>query len=560
MALTYRLGRAAMFPRPSLHTAAPMRLAFNTPRHQATTAALVRRYSEKASSQDTQANPSKTEPPKTEPPKTEPPKTEPPKTDANKAEEKPPAYVHHGSAINFAFGQKYQQKKPREGPVLDAKNWEDHADAKLEDFTELPYKLFGTNQHMDFNVEFKKELTQLLRSYRAPIMYAFAYGSGVFPQAKPSRTITDDEFKVLHPRPSHALKEVQASGPRSIDLIFGVSHTQHWHSLNMRQHPEHYSFLSKFGSGLVSTFQDRWGAGVYFNPYVTQSGMQIKYGVVSLDNLCTDLSSWNNLYLAGRLQKPVKILRDHPRVRLANQVNLISAVRTALLLLPPRFTERELYATIAGLSYLGDPRMALPTESPSKVNDIVDNNMLSFRRLYSPLLSTLPNVNFVTSDDKKGTFPTDSELDAPLEQDMDPIRRANMVRRLPKTFRSRLYFQYQKKLMVPKEEFQAMIDASRGENPESFERRATGGGFERRIVEDDPVQLRAFIRRVIKQTVNWPATAQSLKGIFTAGPARAIRYMLEKWSKYRKGRAKMQQKALEAAQAKTDGSEKKGSE
>ncbi|KAH6685916.1 mitochondrial import protein MMP37 [Plectosphaerella plurivora] len=548
MALTYRLGRAAMFPRPNLPMAASMRPVVNTSRHQSPTATLVRQLSDKAGDQNTQTKATNTH------------KDNATENTSDEAAEKPPPYTHHGSAINFAWGKKYQQKTQRDGPVLDAKNWEDHADAKLEDFTELPYKLFGTNQHMDFNVEFKKELTQLLRSYRAPIMYAFAYGSGVFPQAKPTRAITDDEFKVLHPRPSHALKEVQASGPRSIDLIFGVSHTQHWHSLNMRQHPEHYSFLSKFGSGLVSTFQDRWGAGVYFNPYVTQNGMQIKYGVVSLDNLCTDLASWNNLYLAGRLQKPVKILRDHPRVRLANQVNLISAVRTALLLLPPRFTERELYATIAGLSYLGDPRMALPTESPSKVNDIVDNNMLSFRRLYSPLLSTLPNVDFVTSDDKKGTFPSDHELDAPLEQDMNPIRRANMVRRLPKTFRSRLYFQYQKKLMVPKDEFQAMMDASRGEDPESFERRATGGGFERRIVEDDPAQLRAFIRRVIKQTVNWPATAQSLKGIFTAGPARAFRYMLEKWSKYRTGKAKMQQKALEAKQAKSTGEKKKEGE
>lgn len=461
--------------------------------------------------------------------------------------EKPPPYVHRGSAINFAWGAKQRRSSRREGPALDAENWEDHADAKIEEFDELPYQLFGTNQHMDFNIEFKKELTQLLRSYRAPIMYAFAYGSGVFPQSKATRAVSDEEFRTLHPKPSKALKEVQAAGPKSIDLIFGVTHTQHWHSLNMRQHPEHYSFLRHLGSGVVSTFQDRWGAGVYFNPYVTQNGMQIKYGVVSIDNLCTDLASWNNLYLAGRLQKPVKILRDHPRVRLANQVNLISAVRTALLLLPPRFTERELYSTIAGLSYLGDPRMALPTESPSKVTDIVENNMVSFRKLYSPLLNTLPNVDFVSSDDKKGGFAHDADANAALEQDMDPVRRSNMVRRLPKTFRSRLYFQYQKKLMVPRDEFQAMMAASRKEDPESFDKKTTGGGFERRIAQDDPAQLRDFIRRVIKQTVNWPATAQSLKGIFTAGPARAARYLVEKWQKYRKGKAKMLAAASQGA-------------
>jgi mitochondrial translocator assembly and maintenance protein 41 len=49
----------------------------------------------------------------------------------------------------------------------------------------------------------------------------------------------------------------------------------------------------------------------------------------------------------------VKILRDEPRVRLANQVNLFSALRTAMLLLPEEFTEFELYSTIASLSYMG---------------------------------------------------------------------------------------------------------------------------------------------------------------------------------------------------------------
>ena len=40
-------------------------------------------------------------------------------------------------------------------------------------------------------------------------------------------------------------------------------------------------------------------------------------------------------------------------MRLANQVNLVSALRAALLLLPEEFTEYDLYVTIAELSYLG---------------------------------------------------------------------------------------------------------------------------------------------------------------------------------------------------------------
>ena len=49
----------------------------------------------------------------------------------------------------------------------------------------------------------------------------------------------------------------------------------------------------------------------------------------------------------------IRIIRDDPRVKLANQVNLASALRVALLTLPERFEERDLYERIAGLSYGG---------------------------------------------------------------------------------------------------------------------------------------------------------------------------------------------------------------
>ena len=69
--------------------------------------------------------------------------------------------------------------------------------------------------------------------------------------------------------------------------------------------------------------------------------------------------------------KPVKILSDGSRVRPANQVNLISVTRIALLLLPPRFVEEDLYKTIIGISYLGDRCMSLEAENPNKVKNIV---------------------------------------------------------------------------------------------------------------------------------------------------------------------------------------------
>ncbi|KAH7324717.1 mitochondrial import protein MMP37 [Stachybotrys elegans] len=420
--------------------------------------------------------------------------------------------------------------------------WEDTVDFAIKSFDDLPHRLFGINQHMIINYELKEALRVMLRQFNAPIVYCFAYGSGVFPQESASRSVTEAEFRAVHPKPPEALVKAQKGNPKMIDFIFGVTHTQHWHSINIKQHRDHYSSAAALGSGFVSRVQN-WGAGVYYHPYVEVNGMLIKYGVTSIDNLVHDLSTWDNLYLAGRLHKPVKILRDHPRVRLANQHNLLSAVRTALLLLPPDFTESQLYSTISGLSYLGDPRMSLPTENLSKVDNIVQNNMVHFRRLYAPLIKALPNVAYTGPcrlDDSDWVL--DPKSDNKIQQDMDLVKRSNMVRRLPKEFRSRLYFHYQKKLAIPKEDFNKMMKEASEEETTTF-RRPQGGPFEKRIAADDPQALREAVRTVIKQTVSWPSTVMSLKGLVTGGVRKTIRYLGEKMDKYRKGKAQEKAKA-----------------
>ncbi|KAJ4421302.1 Mitochondrial translocator assembly and maintenance protein 41 [Gnomoniopsis sp. IMI 355080] len=409
-------------------------------------------------------------------------------------------------------------------------DWEANPNFNIQDFSELPHSNFGVNQHIIINAEFKEALRQIPWQFRAPVRYAFAYGSGVFPQSKADGQVASAaDIARVHPKAPPAVQKAQNGTPKMIDFIFGVTFTQHWHSLNLNQHRDHYSALGSLGSGAVSYVQDRMGAGVYFNTHVAVNGTLIKYGVVNIDTLCRDLTEWDTLYLAGRLHKPVKILRDDPRVRLANQMNLLSALRTALLLLPEKFTEMELYNTIAGISYLGDPRMTLPTENPQKVSNIVGNNFVNFYRLYDPLLQALPNVSFDTKAKGK-------EFNRTIRQDMDPVRRGNMVRRLPKAFRSKLYFQYQRKFEIPQVEFDAMMetDASSG----SSKQVSGSGGFEMRIANDDPAELRSHVRKIIKNTIGWPSTTQSLKGILTGGVKKSLGYVWEKVEKYRDGVAK----------------------
>ncbi|KAI9882108.1 MAG: hypothetical protein M1823_006148 [Watsoniomyces obsoletus] len=416
-------------------------------------------------------------------------------------------------------------------------DWDENPDLNISTFSQLPHSNFGVNQHMLINQELKEALRQILWQFRAPIRYAFAYGSGVFPQGVPGSSAQPS----IHPSPNPAIMAAQGGRGKMIDMIFGVSYTQHWHSLNLQQHRDHYSFLGSLGSGLVTRVQDDWGAGVYFNPYVTVNGTLIKYGVVNLDTLCKDLSEWPTLYLAGRLQKPVKILRDDPRVRLANQINLISALRTALLLLPATFTERQLYRAIAGISYQGDLRMSLRTENPHKIANIVSHQISNFRRLYSPLIVDLPNIRF--TDPRCGQadwYDSDTTDDVALTQDMDPVKRGNMVRRLPRAFREKVYFEFQRRYRIPQLEYDRMMEASEAHqnddvgSPSAHIKRRLGGPFEQRIAADEE-GLASLIPQVIKSTIAWPSTSQSIKGLVTAGPVKTVRYVREKAEKWREG-------------------------
>lgn len=424
--------------------------------------------------------------------------------------------------------------------TLNPYDWEDNPDLSISRFKDLPGENFGVNQHIVINEEFKEALRQILWKFRAPIRYAFAYGSGVFPQDGAPAAMSS-----LHPSPPEAITKVQGGGQKMIDFIFGVSYTQHWHSLNIHEHRDHYSSVASLGSYAVSRLQDSFGAGVYFNPYITINGTLIKYGVVNIDTLCRDLSEWDTLYLAGRLQKPVKILRDNPSVRLANQVNLISAVRTALLLLPPNFTEQDLYATIAGISYMGDPRMSIGGDDPRKVLNIVTNQLPNFRRLYAPLIENLPNISFNDVKCRNPDWFADPSINAKLAQDMDPVKRGNMVRRLPKAFREKLYFEYQRKWSIPRGDFDEMLARTKDEDPERIRRRE-GGPFDQRIAKDDDGGgLKEEVRQVIEKTIRWPAFTQSVKSVITAGVARSWRYAREKRAKNKAGRARDAQKAAE---------------
>ena len=159
----------------------------------------------------------------------------------------------------------------------------------------------------------------------------------------------------------------------------------------------------------------------------------IKYGVTTVDNLCSDLLHWDTLYLAGRMHKPIRIIKDDARVRLTQQVNLVSAVRAALLTLPEEFSETELFERIAGISYHGDPRMLLPAENRGKVGNIVRMQAPQFKELYHRLVVGLPGVHWPIRESR-------------IEQDGSAKARAALLRKLPKGLLERVKRSYAMRL------------------------------------------------------------------------------------------------------------------
>eukprot|EP01125_Pyxidicula_operculata_P002067 TRINITY_DN12020_c0_g1_i1.p1 TRINITY_DN12020_c0_g1~~TRINITY_DN12020_c0_g1_i1.p1 ORF type:complete len:327 (+),score=32.58 TRINITY_DN12020_c0_g1_i1:40-1020(+) len=184
-----------------------------------------------------------------------------------------------------------------------------------------------------------------------------------------------------------------------------------WHNQNRDKNPHHYSSIcSAFGSGFIDFLQSI-PPGLYFHPYITIQevpDISFKYGVMSLNTMLEDLQSWNTMYIAGRLQKPVcqiypmlenEVSPHVHRINTALSTNYTSAVAVACILLHPSFTIKELFLKITELSYLGDVRMKF-AENPEKVQNIVNygTNLNSFYVLYKPTLDFFTLKNLLSID------------------------------------------------------------------------------------------------------------------------------------------------------------------
>lgn len=284
-----------------------------------------------------------------------------------------------------------------------------------------------------------------------------------------------------------------------VDLILAVDDPLKWHQENYARNNQHYSFLQYLPNNTenITKIQERFGAKIYFNTYVRLGNLSVKYGVIRTEHLINDLRTWSELYVAGRLHKPVEFIvnsyEKNETLRSALRFNKESALRAALLQLPETFDLKKLYIKITGLSYHGDPRMIFG-ENISKIEDIVSSQFDRFSQLYLPILKM--NHNFRESVHW-------NETKQVLTQDVSQKNVFKNLKLLPIEIRKK-------------------ICRHHGNEAKTLEADIVLESASRSINCDE------IVARAIASTVRRSSLSQSLKGLLTAGFFKSLKYSQKK--------------------------------
>ncbi|KAM7263427.1 hypothetical protein ACFE04_001110 [Oxalis oulophora] len=289
---------------------------------------------------------------------------------------------------------------------------------------------------------------------------------------------------------------------KMIDFILGVENPELWHSQNLKKNVDHYSSCMKLlgGGRLITQVADKIGVGIHFNPFVEWNDKRYKYGVVRMDNLVRDILNWERLYISGRLQKPVHILVDNLDIENVNSVNLRAAMSGALLLLPSKFTEEDLYAKICSLSYEGDVRM-LFAEDRNKVKKIVQGQFDLFQSRYKPFLEeyqTKDLLRSLSSENHKANMSQDCGLSATC----------SLVSFLP-----------------------AMIRSDMGMKLGEKKSLSESGKVIKEVMIGSREEAAKSMQRVLKRRVKISSVRQAVSGVVAAGGVNAVKYLATKVQK-----------------------------
>ncbi|CAN1171535.1 Phosphatidate cytidylyltransferase, mitochondrial [Linum perenne] len=320
-----------------------------------------------------------------------------------------------------------------------------------------------------------------------------------------------------------------------IDYIIGVADPLKWHSENLKLNRDHYaSWMVHLGGAklLVPRTKKRFGhftrslklqmtlalvctsipmllgttrysytsEFIYYSTSFALQLSMVKYGVVRMHDLVQDILNWQRFYTSGRLQKPVHVLVDNLDVEKLNAFNLRAAIAAALLILPSKFTEEDLYSKICSLSYMGDLRM-LFAEDKNKVKKIVQGQFRLFQSMYKPFIEEYEAKEIIRV----------SSLGGPqtcLSQDCCLPAARSLVWSLPPLVRKKMGTQLGEKKIL-----------------------GDSGRVIQEVMFSSREEAARSMQKVLRRTVMVSSLRQAVSGVLAAGGMNAGRYLANKMRK-----------------------------
>ena len=98
---------------------------------------------------------------------------------------------------------------------------------------------------------------------------------------------------------------------RQIDLILTVNDIYEFHKLNFKKYPNIYSNI---GIKLIKHVNSI-GTDINYVSNIDYKNNTYKIGVINKNDLSKDLITWDNMYMAGRCQKPISTLKIRDKVK-----------------------------------------------------------------------------------------------------------------------------------------------------------------------------------------------------------------------------------------------------
>jgi len=231
-------------------------------------------------------------------------------------------------------------------------------------------------------MDIKNEILAFMKT-RPDVVGIIGYGSGVNPQ------------------------KGQENRKPQIDLIVIVDNLKRWHKQNIKQNKNDYSFLSRL---FFKYARDKWlkaGAKICYMTFIPFKESKYKIGTIEGNDFLNDLKNWETFYMAGRMQKPILIVKANKEIENAIDYNRHAGIKVSKLIInKEKINKKDFYITLGSLSYIGDTRMGI-AENPDKVKNIVEGSMKFYNDYYGKSLKIINNEVIIEKEIDLDTLPDD---------------------------------------------------------------------------------------------------------------------------------------------------------